>query len=90
MLPQEVDTGLWSNNSSSVSLHDHRPASFLDSLSDLSVKDILDMYKHDAELLKHILLAKAEEDKVMKKKLEEKALFYFFSNTVPLFFDFVL
>lgn len=32
--------------------------------SDISIKDILDTYQHDVELLKVILLAKAEEDKV--------------------------
>ncbi|ORZ13541.1 hypothetical protein BCR42DRAFT_492941 [Absidia repens] len=32
-------------------------------LSDISVSDILEVYKHDTELLKHILLAKTEEDK---------------------------
>lgn len=34
------------------------------SYSDISIKDILDTYQHDVELLKVILLAKAEEDKV--------------------------
>ncbi|CDS12953.1 hypothetical protein LRAMOSA05137 [Lichtheimia ramosa] len=33
------------------------------SLADLGVADILDRYQHDTELLKHILMAKAEEDK---------------------------
>lgn len=36
------------------------------SLADLGVADILDRYQHDTELLKHILMAKAEEDKVNK------------------------
>jgi hypothetical protein len=30
----------------------------------MSVGDILEVYKHDTELLKYILKAKAEEDKV--------------------------
>lgn len=34
------------------------------SLADLGVADILERYQHDTELLKHILMAKAEEDKV--------------------------
>lgn len=34
------------------------------SLSDISVGEILDMYKNDTDLLKHILAAKTEEDKV--------------------------
>ncbi|KAI8069856.1 uncharacterized protein B0P05DRAFT_573479 [Gilbertella persicaria] len=33
------------------------------SLSDITVAEILDIYKHDTELLKHILAAKTEEDK---------------------------
>ncbi|KAI7878094.1 hypothetical protein K492DRAFT_209225 [Lichtheimia hyalospora FSU 10163] len=33
------------------------------SLADLGVADILERYQHDTELLKHILMAKAEEDK---------------------------
>ncbi|KAI8345356.1 hypothetical protein BD560DRAFT_411611 [Blakeslea trispora] len=33
------------------------------SLSDITVAEILDTYKHDTELLKHILAAKTEEDK---------------------------
>ncbi|CAO3658971.1 unnamed protein product [Umbelopsis ramanniana] len=37
--------------------------------SDISIKDILDTYQHDVELLKVILLAKAEEDK--KRTAEE-------------------
>ncbi|KAM3583051.1 ATP-dependent RNA helicase [Umbelopsis sp. WA50703] len=39
------------------------------SYSDISIKDILDTYQHDVELLKVILLAKAEEDK--KRTAEE-------------------
>ncbi|CAO3637377.1 unnamed protein product [Cunninghamella echinulata] len=77
-MPQDVDTtsGLWSNNSSSASLHNYnsipsnnfqRPTSL--GLSELSVGDILDIYKHDTELLKHILKAKSEEDK--RKTAEE-------------------
>lgn len=34
------------------------------SLSDISVGEILDIYKNDTDLLKHILAAKTEEDKV--------------------------
>lgn len=34
-------------------------------LSDISVGEILDIYKNDTDLLKHILAAKTEEDKVM-------------------------
>lgn len=34
------------------------------SLSDISVGEILDTYKNDTDLLKHILAAKTEEDKV--------------------------
>lgn len=72
-------SGLWSNNSSSASLNDYplptttstphhqldydsRPTSIKS--SDMSVGDILEVYKHDTELLKYILKAKAEEDKV--------------------------
>lgn len=33
-------------------------------LSDISVGEILDIYKNDTDLLKHILAAKTEEDKV--------------------------
>lgn len=39
------------------------------SLSDISVGEILDMYKNDTDLLKHILAAKTEEDK--RKGAEE-------------------
>jgi hypothetical protein len=34
------------------------------SLVDVTVGEILEIYKNDTELLKHILIAKAEEDKV--------------------------
>lgn len=34
-------------------------------LSDISVGEILDIYKNDTDLLKHILAAKTEEDKVI-------------------------
>lgn len=34
------------------------------SLTDISVGEILDIYKNDTDLLKHILAAKTEEDKV--------------------------
>jgi hypothetical protein len=34
------------------------------SLADISVGEILDIYRSDTDLLKHILAAKAEEDKV--------------------------
>ncbi|KAI8332208.1 hypothetical protein BC941DRAFT_474298 [Chlamydoabsidia padenii] len=78
MLPQEVEElpGIWSNNTSTASLHDHtllsttsqeqhdyenRPTT--NRLNDISVDDILKIYKHDTELLKHILKAKTEEDK---------------------------
>jgi hypothetical protein len=37
------------------------------SLSDISVGEILDVYKNDTDLLKHILAAKTEEDKVKEK-----------------------
>ena len=37
------------------------------SLSDISVGEILDIYKNDTDLLKHILAAKTEEDKVGSK-----------------------
>lgn len=33
-------------------------------MSDISVGEILDTYKNDTDLLKHILAAKTEEDKV--------------------------
>ena len=38
--------------------------------SDISIKDILDAYQHDVELLKVILLAKAEEDKVSLRHID--------------------
>ncbi|KAI8097426.1 uncharacterized protein BX664DRAFT_326346 [Halteromyces radiatus] len=72
MLPQEVDSssGLWSNNSSNASLHEYTLPQQSENnnrnsigLGDISVGDILEIYKHDTELLKHILMAKAEEDK---------------------------
>lgn len=34
------------------------------SLADITVAEILETYKHDTDLLKHILAAKTEEDKV--------------------------
>lgn len=34
------------------------------SIGDITVGEILELYKHDTDLLKHILTAKAEEDKV--------------------------
>lgn len=37
-------------------------------LSDISVGEILDMYKNDTDLLKHILAAKTEEDKVKEER----------------------
>lgn len=57
--------GIWSHNqgidllSSQADPYDTRP-----SLADITVADILERYKHDTDLLKHILLAKTEEDKV--------------------------
>lgn len=41
--------------------------SISNSLVDLTVGEILELYKHDTDLLKHILVAKAEEDKVKYK-----------------------
>ncbi|ORZ06684.1 hypothetical protein BCR42DRAFT_426976 [Absidia repens] len=41
--------------------HQNRSSSL--GLSDISVGDILEIYKHDTDLLRHILMAKAEEDK---------------------------
>ncbi|CAO3594634.1 unnamed protein product [Absidia cylindrospora] len=41
--------------------HHNRSSSL--ALSDIWVGDILEIYKHDTELLRHILMAKAEEDK---------------------------
>jgi hypothetical protein len=35
------------------------------SLAELTVGEILELYKSDTELLKHVLTAKAEEDKVI-------------------------
>ncbi|CAO3664511.1 unnamed protein product [Rhizopus stolonifer] len=43
--------------------------SISNSLVDLTVGEILELYKHDTDLLKHILVAKAEEDK--KRGAEE-------------------
>ncbi|KAI8975268.1 hypothetical protein BDF20DRAFT_596584 [Mycotypha africana] len=34
------------------------------SLTDVTVDELLHLYKHDSDLLKHLLIAKAEEDKV--------------------------
>ncbi|ORZ03927.1 hypothetical protein BCR43DRAFT_484190 [Syncephalastrum racemosum] len=41
-----------------------QPPPSRNSLSDIGVGEILEKYQHDSELLKHILIAKAEEDKV--------------------------
>lgn len=37
--------------------------------NDITVKEILDRYNEDPELLKYILTAKSEEDKVRKGKM---------------------
>lgn len=42
------------------------------SLSDISVGEILDTYKNDTDLLKHILAAKTEEDKVSSLYVVQK------------------
>jgi hypothetical protein len=48
----------------------HAPSSSIPSSSahgnyaDISIKEILDKYRDDKELMKHVLAAKAEEDKV--------------------------
>jgi hypothetical protein len=34
--------------------------------ADISIKEILDKYRDDKELMKHVLAAKAEEDKVWR------------------------
>jgi hypothetical protein len=44
-----------------------KPGSSASSLPDISVKEILDKYQDDPELLKYILSAKSEEDKVREK-----------------------
>jgi hypothetical protein len=41
-----------------------KPANTDNSMNDLSVKEILDRYHDDPELMKYILSAKSEEDKV--------------------------
>ena len=39
------------------------------SLANISVAEVLERYQHDTDLMKHILTAKSEEDKVKKKLL---------------------
>lgn len=53
------------NATSSSNIHSNDLMSnWTESLSDISVGEILDVYKNDTDLLKHILAAKTEEDKV--------------------------
>jgi hypothetical protein len=40
-------------------------------MNELSVREILDRYNEDPELLKYILTAKSEEDKVKKKETKK-------------------
>jgi hypothetical protein len=43
------------------------PPSAYTNYADISIKEILDKYRDDKELMKHVLAAKAEEDKVRIK-----------------------
>ena len=57
------------NHSSLNSSSTERPPSAFQwpipsSSSDITIKEILDNYQHDPEILKLVLIAKAEEDKV--------------------------
>lgn len=45
-------------------------------LSDINVGELLDMYKDDNDLLKHILVAKIQEDKVIIICIQIFLLFY--------------
>lgn len=40
-------------------------------MNELSIKEILERYNEDPELLKYILTAKSEEDKVINKTLKK-------------------
>jgi hypothetical protein len=46
------------------------PSSSPNSPTEISVKQILDKYSHDPEILKHALMAKSEEDKVTKQLVD--------------------
>lgn len=78
-----VDATLWSQPPPTVpAFKEYEPTPPYErytSFVDLAVSEILERYQHDTELLKHILAAKAEEDKV-------RALFVFKSicNTMML------
>ncbi|KAI8139498.1 hypothetical protein BJV82DRAFT_245206 [Fennellomyces sp. T-0311] len=55
--------GLWPQHSN-IDVDPAPPYDARSSLASISVAEVLERYQHDTDLLKHILVAKAEEDKV--------------------------
>ncbi|KAG0164992.1 hypothetical protein DFQ28_009393 [Apophysomyces sp. BC1034] len=60
-----VTSSMWTSDSSKTTLNDAYPVqnNTQTGLADITVSEILELYKHDTELLKHILVAKSEEDR---------------------------